>query len=144
MLNKQFIKTVSIFSAVTGFILAVPSLIPNVFYITIILLMFFVAPFVIMQLRNFNPIKNEETEKYLITGAVSGITSFLGFSVVFFPVAFVLNLIFKTESFIWVKVVFSNFGYLVFMVVLMSLMSGLFNGFTALITSNLFKKQGEK
>lgn len=138
MLNKSIIKTISACSAVTGAIIAIPAMIPFIRGIAFTALMFFVAPFIIVSFKKFKTVNIDTTEKYLAIGAITGITSFIGFAVIYFPVTFLLNLIFKIQAFIWVKVIFTNFTFLIATIILTASVNALFNAFSALITANMY------
>ena len=139
MLNKSSIKIVSVCSAIIGAIAAVPAMIPLVRGVAFLALMFFVAPFIIVYLKRLEIIKFDTPEKYLTVGAIAGATSFIGFAIVYFPITLLLNLIFKIQAFIWVKVVFTNFVFLVAMLILIALLNALFNAFAAFITANIYQ-----
>lgn len=134
MFNKSLLKILCLCSALTGAILGVLPLIPALTITAFILVMFFVAPFIIIYLKHLNFIKDIEMEQGLVLGAISGCCAFLGFSIIYFPIAFLLNLIFKIQSFLWIKVIFVNFGFLIPMIILIALLSGLLNMFSAFLT----------
>ncbi len=135
MIDKTILKTTVIFSFIIGAILGVIPLIPAFTYFAFIIIMFFTAPFILIYLSYLKLTDVNEIHQTLTVGALSGFCSCLGFSVIFFPVAFVLQLIFKIDSFIWIKVIFYNIGFLIPMIILTALMSAIMNAFTAFITS---------
>ena len=102
MINKALLKIIFICSFIIGGILGVIPLIPAFTWIAYLVVMFLVAPFIIIYLKKLNLIKDVETEKCMVIGAISGISAFLGFSVIYFPIAFILNLIFKMFAFCFV------------------------------------------
>lgn len=139
MLSKQLIKVISLFSAIIGALAAVPALIP-LFTVFVILIMFIVtAPFIILYLKNLKLFSDLSVEKCAAIGAISGASVFLGFSIIFFPIGFLLNLIFKIQSLIWVKVIFSNFGFLMLMIFLMTLTCAMFNTFAGVSTAYFYQ-----
>ena len=144
MLDKSLLKIIAITSLITGAIIGVIPLIPALIWVAFLVIMFLIAPFIIIYLKNLKLIKDITMEQSLVIGGVSGACAFLGFSVIYFPIAFILQLIFKIQSFLWVKVIVSNFGFLVAMVVLIALLCGLFNMFSAFLTSYIYEYFGQK
>lgn len=144
MLDKSLIKIICITSLITGAVIGVIPLIPALIWIAFLTVMFLIAPFIIIYLKKLNLIKEITTEQSLIIGGVSGASAFLGFSVIYFPIAFILQLIFKIQSFLWVKVIVSNFGFLIAMVILTALLCGLFNMFSAFLTYYIYEYLGKK
>ncbi len=139
MINKSLLKIICIFSIIVGGILGVIPLIPAFTWIAFLAVMFLVAPFMIIYLKKLNIIKTIETEKCLLIGAISGISAFLGFATIYFPIAFILNLIFKIQSFLWIKVIFMNIGFLIPMIILISLLCGLMNTFSGFLTAYFYE-----
>lgn len=134
MPDKSLLKIICVFSFITGLIIGIFPIIPAFTCFAFILIMFFIAPFIIIYLKKLNLIENIQMEKCLIIGAISGFTSFLGFSVLYFPIAFILNLIFKIQEFMWIKILFTNIGFLIPMIILTSLLCALLNTFSAFLT----------
>lgn len=139
MLSKQLIKVISLFSAIIGALVAVPALIP-LFTVFVILIMFIItAPFIILYLKKLKLFADLTVEKCAAIGAISGASVFFGFSIIFFPIGFLFNLIFKIQSLIWVKVIFSNFGFLMLMIFLMTLTCAMFNTFAGVSTAYFYQ-----
>ncbi len=139
MFSKSLLKIILISSFITGVIFSIFTLIPPLIWIIFILLMFCVSPFIIIYLKKLNLIKNIEIEQCLAIGALSGAASFIGFSVVFFPSAFVLHLIFNTQSYIWIKVLLQNIGFIVPMILFIALLSALLNMFSGFLTAYFYQ-----
>ena len=135
MERNSFWKMLCIFSAFVGAIVGVLPLIPQLTGFAFFALMFLVSPFIILYLKHLKIIKTLDMEKWMIIGAVSGAVATIGFAMLYFPIAFILQLIFKVQSFIWIKVLFLNIGYLVPMVLLTALISALLNAFSAFLLS---------
>ncbi len=134
MINKSLFKIIFLCSLITGAILGILPLIPALTWIAFLAVMFFISPFIIIYLKRLNLIKELEIEQSLIIGAISGASAFLGFSAVYFPIAFILNLIFKIQSFLWIKVIITNFGFLIPMIILIALLCALLNMFSGFLT----------
>ncbi len=135
MIDKLLLKTVIIFSFIIGAGLGIIPLIPAFIWLAFLLLTLFVAPFMLIYLKHLEFIKEYNMEQILTVGAISGFFSCLGFALLYFPIAFILQLIFKIQSFIWIKVLFTNIGFLIPMVILTALISALTNAFSAFLTS---------
>lgn len=138
MVNKQFLKVLCIFSCLIGAILGVLPLIPPLTGIAFILLMFFVSPFILLYYKKLNLIKNFEMDKCLTIGAISGAAACIGFALVYFPIAFILQLIFKIQAFIWIKVLFTNIGFLLPMVFFTAIVGAILNTFSAFLVAYYF------
>lgn len=139
MFNKDFLKIICISSLVTGAIIGVIPLIPAFTGLAFITVMFFIAPFIIIYMKRLNLIKTIDLEHSLAIGGLSGAVAFLGFALIYFPIAFILNLIFKIQSFIWIKVLFTNFGFLIPMIILIALLCGLLNMFSGFLTVYIYE-----
>ena len=139
MINKALLKIIFICSFIIGGILGLISLIPAFIWIAFLAVMFLVAPFIIIYLKKLNLISNVETERCMFIGAISGASAFLGFATIYFPIAFILNLIFKIQSFLWIKVIFMNIGFLIPMIILIALLCGLMNTFSGFLTAYLYE-----
>ena len=144
MIDKYLLKIICLCSLIVGAFLGIIPLIPAFIWIAFIGVMFFVAPFIIIYLKKLNLIKSIETEKCLAIGAISGTVAFLGFAIIYFPIAFILNLIFKIQSFIWIKVIFFNIGFLLPMVILIALLCGLLNMFSGFLTAYFYEYFNQK
>lgn len=139
MIKNPIFKIICIISALTGAIAGVLALIPVISFTVLAVLMFLTAPFIIIYFYNLKLIESLDIDKSMIYGALSGFSGFLGFSVIFFPVAFILDLIFKTQTFLWVKVVCQNFMFLVGIVFFTALLCALLNAFTGFLTAYVFQ-----
>lgn len=137
MNNKSLLKIICMCSLITGAILGFFPLIPFLTGLSFFLIMFFTSPFVILYLLKLKLLKEIDISQCLIIGGISGFFAFIGFSLIYFPIALILNLIFKINSYIWIKVLFVNIGFLIPMVILTGLLCGLFNMFSAFITMYL-------
>jgi len=144
MIDKPLLKIICISSFITGAVIGVIPLIPALVSAAFLLIMFFTAPFIIIYLGRLNLIKDISTEQALIISSFSGAAAFLGFACIYFPIACILNLIFKIQSFIWIKVLFTNIVFLIPMVILFALLCALLNAFSGFLTVyliNIFKKK---
>lgn len=139
MINKELLKVLSIFSIIIGAILGVLPLIPALTGIAFFLLLFIVSPFILIYFKHIKIIENYNMEKCLIIGAISGAIACVGFTLIYFPIAFILQLIFKINSFIWIKVLFTNIGFVIPMVFFTSIISAISNSFSAFLIAYYFE-----
>lgn len=139
MIKNPLFKIICIVSLLTGAIIGVVSLIPFLSGIVLTLLMLIMAPFILIYFKNLNLIQKIETEQSIIYGSISGFMGFLGFSVIFFPLAFIIDIIFKTQTFLWVKVVCQNFVFLIGTIFFTALLCALLNAFTGFITAYIYQ-----
>lgn len=144
MIDKQLVKTLCIFSALIGAAIGLIPLIPALTGLAFTLLMFLVAPVVIYYFNKLKLLKDFDMEKCLVIGSVSGAMACVGFCIVYLPIAFLLQLIFKMQSFIWIKVLFVNFGFLIPMIIFMALAGALFNAFSAFLVSYFINLKQDK
>lgn len=139
MINKELLKVLSIFSIIIGAILGVLPLIPALTGIAFFLLLFIVSPFTLIYFKHIKIIEDYNMEKCLIIGAISGAIACVGFTLIYFPIAFILQLIFKINSFIWIKVLFTNIGFVIPMVFFTSIISAISNSFSAFLIAYYFE-----
>ena len=144
MPDKSLLKIICLCSLIIGGILGILPLFPIFTGIAFIIIMFLVSPFIIIYLYRLNLIKELGVQECISIGGISGFFSFIGFSIVYFPIALILYLIFKINAFMWIKVIFTNIGFLIPMIILCGLLCGLLNMFSAFSTVyiyNYFKNQ---
>ncbi len=139
MLKNPIFKIISIVSIISGAFLGVISIIPALTFFILILLMFIMAPFIIIYFKNLNLIKEIKIEQGIIYGAIAGFTGCIGYSVLFFPLAFFLDLIFKIQSFIWVKVVCQNIIFLLGTIFFTAILCAILNSFSGFLTAYLYQ-----
>ena len=134
MFSKTLLKVICVFSFILGAILGVVPIIPALFWTILLIQMFLVAPFIIIYLKKLKLVSDLDVNKCIFIGGISGAVSFLGFSVTFFPIAFIIDLIFKVDSLFWVNVVVKNFAFLIPMILLIAFLSAIMNMFSGFIT----------
>ena len=135
MIDKQLTKTLCIFSMIIGALTGIIPLIPALTGLAFTILMFAVAPIVLFYFKKLNLIENFEMEKCLTIGAISGAMACVGFSIVYFICALFLHFLLKIQAFLWIKVLFANFGFMIPMIIFMALAAALFNAFSAFLVS---------
>lgn len=134
MPDKTLLKTVCFSSFITGAVLGILPLIPAFMIWAAVILMFSVSPFIIIYLKKLNILNTEEANKVITVSAIAGAFAVFGFCTIYLPVALILNLIFKIQSFLWVKVAFINFGFMIPMILFTALLSALLNAFSGFVT----------
>ena len=135
MIDKQLLKVLSVFSCIIGAILGLLAIIPPLSGLAFLTLLFFIAPVILIYFNKLNIIKGYEMEKCLAIGAISGAISVVGFCIIYFPIASIIQLIFKIQSFIWIKVIFTNIGFLIPMIFFTAIISAITNAFSAFLVS---------
>lgn len=139
MTKNPILKVLVLISLISGAILGLISLIPFLSFAILCILMFIIAPFIIIYFKNLNLIEELDIEKGILYGGISGFIAFIGFSITFFPIAFLIDLIFKTETFLWVSVIFKSFIFMVGMVIFTALLSAILNMFTGFLTAYVYQ-----
>lgn len=134
MIDRNSLKNVFLISVVVGGIIGLIPLIPAFIWIAVLSLMFAVGPITVVYLHKLNLAEISNTEQTVTLSAFSGAFSVLGFCITYLPVALILNLIFKIPSFLWVKVIFVNFGFIIPMVFFSALLGCLLNAFSGFLT----------
>lgn len=143
-MNKSMIKLLCVFAIFTGGILAILALLPFLMPYILIALLFLISPFMLFYLKKLNIIKSFEVDKSMIFGAISGACASLGFCIIYIPIAFILNLIFKIQSYIWAKAVFVSFGGLLTVVFTIAFVCAIFNAFSGFVVAHFYQKFGNR
>ena len=139
MTKNPILKVIILISLISGAIMGLIALIPFLSFAVLCILMFIIAPFIIIYFNNLNLIEELNIEKGILYGGISGFIAFIGFSITFFPIAFIIDLIFKTESFLWVSVIFKNFSFMLGMILFSALLSAILNMFTGFLTTYIYQ-----
>ena len=139
MTKNPLFKIITIICLLTGAIMGVLALIPFLSFLILMLLLFAIAPFIIIYFKHLNIINDLEIEQGIFYGGISGFIAFLGFSITFFPLAFLINVIFKVQSFLWVGVVFKSFIFLMGIILFSALLSALLNMFSGFLTTYIYQ-----
>lgn len=144
-MSKFVIKQISILSAFFGAFLGVLGLIPIVRNLSILALMLFIAPVVIIYLKKINVIKEVSIQTGMISGVVSGIVSIIAFMLVFTPIDLVLSLFIKEGYIYWISSLIKNSGFFIYamLIFFMSVLNGLTNAFSGLTTAYVYEFLGK-
>ena len=142
-MNILILKQLSILSAFAGAILGIITLIPYVGYISFLIAFAFLSALMICYMKKNDLIGIINPQEGAIYGAVIGIVSFAVFLAVLAPIASIIGLIFKTYPLGFFGYLFNNIGSFFFatlpLAVFAVLMSGLFNGFTGMVTAWVYE-----
>ncbi len=135
-INFTLLRQISILSAFFGAIAGILTLIPYVGTVSFIFLICFIAPIVIWILVKYNCLSLSSIKDGIITGAISGVVSYLAFSAIFIPVSVILVKFFGLASNYGVGLMLNNAGFFILTVVsvFMSVVSATVNAFTGFIT----------
>ncbi|MCQ2754698.1 MAG: hypothetical protein MJ231_06590 [bacterium] len=142
-MNLLLLKQLAILSAFAGVILGLITVIPYISALSFFILIFFLSAFVLVYLKQNDLIGIISIKEGCIFGGVIGFVSFITFSVVYTPISMILGALipsytqgfmryFLTGGFISIFVMF-------FLVLLMAVISALFNGFTGLVTAYIYE-----
>ena len=143
MNETSLTKTVLITSIILGAIMGISAIVPIVSLIILALILNISAPLVLIYLKSLKLIKEINIDESIKYGAISGFFAGGAFCFVFFPVAFIIDKIFRPESYLWVKVVCSNAIFvtgIIFFIALLSMMLNMFTGFLTAYFYQYFKK----
>ena len=141
-MNLLLLKQLSILGLIAGAFVGLVAIIPFLFWICILVVMFWVSAFILVYLKQNNYIGIINVREGSIFGAVIGFVAFIAFSIVFIPISSLLGLIFKTYSLDVLRFFMSDFGSFIVLILLVVSTAGLaalFNGFTGLITAYLYE-----
>ena len=138
MANTSQIRLICVFSGIVGGLIAIPAFIPPLTGLALIALTLLTAPFIILYLKKLGIIKQLEPQKCTVVGAISGAAASVGFCIIYIPIAFLLNLMFKVQSYIGAKVLFTNFTALIFFTILIALTVAMFNAFSGFLTAQIY------
>ena len=80
MISKSLFKIIAVCSFILGAIIGVFPLIPALIGLAFFIVMFGMAPFMLIYLKKLNILKSIEIEESLVIGSISGAVAILGFS----------------------------------------------------------------
>lgn len=135
-INYVLFRQIAILSAFFGAVLGVVTLIPIVGVVSFIFLICFIAPLVIWFLVKYNCLSLESIKDSIVTGAISGFVSYLGFSIVFVPISVVLMKFFHLAANYGVGLMVGNASIFILIVIslFMGVLSATVNAFTGFLT----------
>lgn len=142
-MNILLLKQLSILSVFAGLALGLLASVSYfTFILSIILVMFFVAVFVLVYFKRNDLIGIINIREGCILGSIIGFVSFMGFSVAFAPVSMLFGLLIKSYTLGFLRYFMGSFGTFVVMLFLILFMAGisaLFNGFSGLVTAYVYE-----
>ncbi len=132
-------KNLAFFSVIFGLVSGILGLIP-IFGIIVLIVLMFCSSFIIMVFmkKMGYMVCNSEAESMLF-GGISGFISFIGFSISFFPIAFILSLIFKESYYTGISIIIKN-GFVITLMIVLSLgiLCAMMNAFSGLASIYVF------
>ncbi len=141
-MNILLLKQLAIISAFAGVILGLVTIIPYVSFISFMVLMLFLAAFVIAYMKQNDLIGIISIREGCVFGAIIGFVSFIAFSVAYTPISMLIGWIFPNYTQGFLRFFLNSFGSFIVMVLLMILMAGisaLMNGFAGLVTAWVYE-----
>ena len=142
------IKELSVLSLILGAILGLATLIPYVGIITFLMCTFASGCIIILYMQKMKLLGELDVKDWAINGAISGLISFLGFSLAFIPLAVIIGELTKASYYYGIAIMFkSGFFMLVFMIIFIAITSAITNSFGAMTTAyaiKVYKSQLEK
>ncbi len=130
------LRQISILSVFFGALLGVITLIPFIGTFSFIFLICFIAPLVIWILIKYDCLSLTSIKDSIITGALSGFISYMGFSIIFVPVSILLMKFFHIAANYGIGLMLNdaNAFILIVLSVFMGVLSATVNAFTGFLT----------
>jgi len=141
-MNILLLKQLAIISAFAGAILGVATIIPYISFITFMVLILFLAAFVLTYMKQNDLIGIISIREGCIFGAIIGFVSFIAFSIIYTPISMLIGWILPNYTQGFLRFFLNSFGSFIVMILLMILMAGisaLMNGFAGLVTAWVFE-----
>ncbi len=130
------LRQISILSVFFGALLGVITLIPFIGTFSFIFLICFIAPLVIWILIKYECLSLTSIKDSIITGALSGFISYMGFSIIFIPASILLMQFFHIASNYGIGLMLNdaNAFILIVLSIFMGVLSATVNAFTGFLT----------
>ena len=139
--NKIFLKKMLILSALLGLILGVITIVPFICSFSFFVLMVLSAPILLVYLKKMNLIGYVDPKQGSILGAIIGFASFLGFSVVFVPLATIIGLLYKASFYLGISLLFrSGIFVTIMMVFFVAILAALMNAFSGMAATYIYNQ----
>ncbi len=135
-MNKLLLKQVSILSIIAGIILAFLTLIPFIGQFAFIILMAFVAAFIITFMVKIDLLEILSIRESVVLGALIGFISFLAFAIVYLPIVAILGRFFSLYYLYGISMLLNvgSFGVIFMLTIFVAILSATINAFSAFIT----------
>lgn len=142
-MNIILIKQIALLSALAGAVLGFITLIPFFGFFSFFAAFVLLSAIIICYMKRNDLIGILSIQEGSIYGAIIGIVSFTAYLIVLAPVAALIGLIFKGYALGFFGYLFNNVGSFFFSTIPLALfailMSGLFNGFTGMVTAWVYQ-----
>lgn len=140
-MNILLLKQISILSLIAGAALGAITIVPFIGGIAFIFLMMCVGAALIIYLKKMTLVGYLELKDGALYGGIAGFVSFLGFSLVYFPLAAILGLIFKNTQYSLVTFSLgSGFFVIVLLSVFVAILSAVVNSFSGLAAAYIYSQ----
>lgn len=135
-INFILLRQISILSIFFGALSGAVTLIPYVGTVSFIFLICFIAPLVIWLLVKYNCLSLSSIQDSIITGAISGFISYLGFSIIYVPISVILMKFFHIAANYGVGLMLQNATFFILCAVslFLAVVSATVNAFTGFLT----------
>ncbi len=130
------LRRMVVISTILGAVLGVITVIPIINTLSFFVVLFLSAPVVIAYMTKYNMIGIFDIKETLISGAIIGFISFIGFSITFVPLAGIIGLVYKDSFYLGISNLFKEGGFFIvlLMVIFTAVLAGaLMNAFSALL-----------
>jgi len=142
-MNIIILKQLAILSVFAGVVLGAVTLIPYIGFISFFIVYVFLSAFILFYFKKNNLIGIINVQEGAIYGAAIGVISFAAFIIVLAPVASIIGMLVPNYPLASFRLLFNNIGSFFFFTVpfavFAALISGLFNGFTGLVTAWIYE-----
>ena len=134
--DLTLLRQISILSVFFGAVTGLITLIPFVGTFSLTFLICFIAPLVIWILIKYGCMSLNSIKDSIITGALAGFISYLGFSIIYIPVTVILYKFFGISSNYGIALTLNNASFFILVVlsVFMGVLSATVNAFTGFLT----------
>ncbi|MBR3888942.1 hypothetical protein IKJ53_00345 [bacterium] len=143
-MNLLLLKQIGLLGALIGLGMGVISLIPFIGHFLFVLYFLLLSAVIIVYLKKINILGKITIKEGGIIGAVLGFCSIIAFSIVFVPLAALIQFIFSFENILLdiVKYAFTSVSFffvLIFFMVFLALLCALMNGFSGAVTAYIYE-----
>lgn len=147
-INYILLRQICVLSLFFGAISGLVTLIPFIGTYSFIFLICLMAPLVLWILIKYNCLSLTSIKDSIINGAIVGLVSYIGFSIIFLPISVILVKAFHIASNMGIGLMLQNANFFILIVLslFMSVLSATINAFTGFLTFyviefvNSFKK----
>ena len=142
-MNLLLLKQIGLLGALIGLGMGIVSLIPFIGQFLFIMYFLLLSAFIIVYLKRINVLGKITIKEGGIIGAVLGFCSIIAFSIVFIPLAALIQFIFSFKNILLdvIRYAFTSvpfFFVLIFFMIFLALLCALMNGFSGAVTAYIY------